>query len=546
MSEWEDVPNSGWEAVAPRSDAERLARFVTSIPQGINQGLYKGVMALPDLGGALMQRLGLASGPLPSEAVQQAGQQARDNAGVTYTPNIVPENNAERIGLNVGDAIGQTASTVIPGSVVAKSAAPTVAGLRIAPQTFGQTVGETLAASPGLQAGATAAGNLTTEYTGNPWLGMGASLAVPSVVGMGQRMLHAAPVPAMSAEAERRAILKTAQDEGIPVSFGNMTGSRGAQFFESVLSKLPFVGSRQAGLVEDAKSAFDRAAINKIPEVKGEGIGAYTPGARDMIGKRIGSKFDALENSTVVNIDPQVGTDLAKARADFSKNLEANMSPKVMAQLDELSTAPAAAVAGQSPQISGEVYKNIRSDLSKMLTSASGTDRDAVSGMIAALDGAVERSLPRDMVKDWQDARQSWSRHMMLKGATDARHNASTDMGHIPPGSLAARVGNDKEMERLAQVGTSFVGDKTPDSGTAMRQLILSGLIGGGAHFGAGVNPMLATLMAGSGVGLDAALNNPATRALLMHRYNNPQQSVVSRGLVATLAAKEAADAARQ
>lgn len=560
----QENPFDKYGVVPERSRRGRGARADVLAAQNVNSGLYTGVMGIPDLIGMGVKAIGLSpkDTPLPSQYIQQWGQKARDALGITYNPNLTPETTQERAIADVGNAAGQAASMIIPGAVLAKTgAAPATVGLNVAAPTlantgkvvapavlpsYGQTVGQAMASNPYMQFIAGSAGNLTTDFTGNPYLGMLASFGVPLSVAGAQRAVSAAPAPKMSAEAERRAILKTAQEEGIPVSFGNMIGSKGAQFFESVLSKLPFVGGRQAQLVEDAKTAFDRAAINKIPEVAGEGIPAYTPGNRDMVGKRIGAKFDALENGATINIDSQVGADLAKARADFSKNLEANMSPRVLAQLNELSLASAAGFAGQKPQISGEVYKNIRSDLSKMLTSVTGTDHDAVVGMINALDGAVERSLPKDMVKDWQDVRQSWQRHMMLKGATDARHNASTDVGHIPPGSLAARVGNDKQMERLAQVGTSFVGDKTPDSGTAMRQLVLSGLIGGGAHFGAGFNPYLAAATAGGGYAVDAALNNPVARAMLMYRYNHPTESVVKKGLVATLAAQQAANNGRE
>jgi hypothetical protein len=533
-----------WGLMDPSGRPEDPMRIATSVPQGVNAGLYKGVMALPDMSAMVMRSLGLtgADAPLPSQRIQDFGNTARDQAGITYNPNIIPETTGERIGFQVGDAVGQVASTAVPASIV--RAAPAVAGMRVAAPTYGQTVAQTLATQPGMQLASNVAGNLTTEFTDNPWLGLGASFALPTAAHAAHRTRFSAPAPT-GAEAERRSLLAAAQAEGIPVSFGKIQGSKPAQVFESVTQRLPFMGNIQEKMESNARTAFNKAAINRIPEVRGEGIDAATVGNLDKISERIGRSFNNLENNTTVRIDPQFGSDIAKAKLDFSKQLRDQMPASITNKLDELEGAARAhnqpGVTGVT--LDGETYKNIRSKLSAQLGSTTGTDRLAVGGMIDALDSAVERSLPRDMVKDWQNARQSWRRFSMIKDAVDARHNSQTDIGNIPPGSLAARAGSDKEMQRLAAVGTSFVGDKVPDSGTAQR-LFFQNLIGGAGLGGAGALtsfPITAAL-AGGGMATNLALNNPYTRSALINRLQRSREGVLNQGLVATLAAQQAAD----
>lgn len=544
---WEDYApstkaSSGpWDDYAPtkRSPAQTIIERgrlkgpveIGQLPQGINEALYQTAMAPFNLWDSGARALGLISKDAPSLSDRIRG----GSPPLGYTPQRAPESDVGRVFNDVGQAAGTVAGLAVP---VSAALGPTATGVRMAAPSVGRGVAETVAAQPGMQIAANAVGNVTSDFTGNPLLGLGASLALPFAANAAMRVPHAAPANT-GAEAERRALLADAKNVGVVPSFGDIMNSYPARMAESVISKLPFMGNAQARIVENNKTAFNKAAVDKIPQVKGEGIDAYTVGNRDMIGDRIGKVFNALEDATTVNIDQTVGADIAKAAADFSKNLRANMSPRVSAQLDELAGA---AAAKTNPQIDGTTYKNIRSDLSAMLTSTTGTDRNAVGAMINALDGAVERSLPKDMVKDWQDARLSWRRHSMLKDATDSRHNSQTDVGHIPPGALAARAGGDREMERLAQVGTSFVGDKMPNSGTPDRLLYQNalGLLAGGGS--ATQFPLTTAALVGSGYLTNAALNNPYTRAALINRLQNSRDSVASRGLVALLAGQQGAN----
>lgn len=451
-----------------------------------------------------------------------------------------PENRAERIAGQVGDALGTTASTLIPGMGIARAAAP---GLT-------QNIAKAVTAQPGMQVAANIAGNVAggevENMTGDPLLGTGAglaaSLAVPSAAHIGRRVVSAAP-PVSSADAERRDLLKAAQQEGIPVSFGNITGSKGAQFAESVLSKLPFVGNRQTALHEAGRTAFDKAALNKVPELRGEGIDAATPGVMEDAFQRVSNKFKSLTANSTANLDSQFAAKLQAAEADMSQQLLTQIPKGIWDKLQELKGAAATlnqpGVTGVS--IDGATYQNIRSKLSAQSVTAKGNDRHALGQIISALDDVMERSIPRDMAKDWKEARRSYRVLSMIDDAVSARHSGESAVGHISPASLHARTGGDKEMDKLSRAGMTFIGDKAPDSGTAMRQLALNaGGLGAGGIGAAAFDPLTAAIATGSGFGLDVLLNNPITRAALIGRLNNPSDPVLTKGLVATLTGQRA------
>lgn len=537
----------------PPSSGTQAARMVGQGAIGFNDAVAGTVGAPVDAVNWAMRQAGLPSSQkpfggsdsikggidyvatLPGRTMDAVSQGSLSPFTESRTSRFAAETEGERIANKVGEAAGTVASTVLPAGLVAKAAKPGVM----------KGVAETVAAQPGMQLAANTTGNVVGEATDNPWLGMAAGFAVPVAAGLAQRTVSAAPAVS-GAEAERRALLIDAQKEGIPVSFGKAIDSKSGQFVESVLSKLPFVGNRQAALNEAGKTAFNKAAFDKVPLLKGQGIDAATDGTMQSAFKKVSDRFNDLAANTTIKVDGRFGSALQKVEADYSEQLLSQINKGVMDKLQELkSAATTLSKPGvQAVTIDGRTYQNIRSQLSRQ--SAEATDgqlRRALGGMIDALDDVAARSIPKDMAKDWSEARRSWRVLSMIDDAVRNRHSGESAVGNIAPGSLDVQAGKDPEMRRLAKVGMRYVGDKTPDSGTALRQLILNGMVPGAAGTAAAVgavNPLVAAGVAGGGVAADMMLNNPYTRALLARRYANPSDPVVTKGLVATLAGQRA------
>jgi hypothetical protein len=461
------------------------------------------------------------------------------------TARFDPQNRAERIAQDIGGAVGSTAANMMPGMAVLRSAAPVaeaVQGARIAQPSLAESVARATTAKPVAQAAFSAAGNVAGSESNNPYVGAATSMALPVLVHGAQRTFSAAPA-ASTQEAERRALLQFGQDNSLgPLTAGKILNSKGLQVLESASSKLPlpFIGGRVAKTEEAGRNAFQAAALGKAGTT---GETAVTPSVLADAKARIGRTFDNLENNTTVNIDPQFGTDLANARADFSKQLESQMPASVTSKLDDLQKASTALNQPGTTGVTldGQTYKNIRSKLSAQLSRASGTDKQAIGGMIDALDGAVERSLPPDQVKDWQLARQQWRNYLAL-GKSVGANNDQTAVGNMSTAAFGRAAKGNPDLERLAQYGKAFVGDKTPNtSGTASHNmanhLLGGGLVAGGleAYHNGLLTPHIAIPAAAAAAlpyAFELGLNNPATRAALLARYRNPTPSFVTPSLL--------------
>jgi len=363
-----------------------------------------------------------------------------------------------------------------------------------------------------------------------------------------QRTVSAAPA-ASTQDAEHRALLEFGRQNNLgPLTAGKILDSPKLQTLESAATKtpVPFLGRDVADTEIANRNSFQRAALEKAGTY---GATAATPDVLTATKDRIGRSFNNLENSTTVSIDPKFDADIANAKADFSKQLADQMPASVTKKLDEL--AQAATVRNQpgvqNVTLDGTTYKNIRSELSAQLATASGTDKQAIGGMIDALDGAMERSLPADQVKDWQIARQQWRNYLALDKSVGA-NNANTAVGNMSTAAFGRAADGNPDLERLAQYANRFVGDKMPNtSGTASHSTATSLLTHGGGAYAAfeglrhlGLNPLHAGLALGS-VALPAiverGLNNPATRAALLARYRMATPSFITPSLMGATAA---------
>jgi hypothetical protein len=558
-----DHPDQGgdWNSLpdyVDRSLPDRAGRLVGQFGQGANEALYRGAMAIPDLSGLASQAIGIVpkGTPLPSEIVRPSGQTP------FYSP---PENRAERIAGHVGTAAGDVAALAIPFSGPAKVANATSQIVKAAPgiveragnlaSTVGRAAREGATAQPLTQTALGAAGNVAGDETGNKYVGMAVPFALGGAFHMGQRALSSAAATTTQ-ELERRALLQYGNDIGGKNTAGKTLGSNKLQTLESAMDKapIPFLGERAAKTEVANRNAYQRKALESAGTY---GETAATPNVTEAATNRLGARFENLTKDNTLKVDPQFGADLASAKAKFSDQLESQMPKDIRAQLDEMASAaealkpahaprPGAPSADKYPstdvgpylgeqpkpnpqpntvEINGRTYQNIRSKLSKMLDGASGTDKQAIGGMINALDGMAERSLPKDVAGDFKEVRRQYRNLMAIKNAVGSANNPSTAVGNIPTARFAAETKGNPDLERLGQYGAAMVGDKVPNSGTAGRHAAagLFGAIYGAHHLGA-VTPgqaIGAAATASVPYGFDAVMNNPLTRRLLLSRYRN-------------------------
>lgn len=547
-------------APAPSDTGRTAARIVGQGAQGFNDAIASTVGAPVDATAFLLRKAGVkADDPfggsesikrgidyvatLPGRAKDAIGQGSLAPLTEDRTSRFGAETQAERIANATGEGLGTAASMVAPFGMLAKATE------KAAPLT--SSIFDSLAQGPKTQAAANVAGNVAGTETDNPYVGAGVSMLTPLLTHGAQRMVSAAPA-ANDAEVARRGLIETARKNNIPLSAGDITDSKKLKTLESWVdtTPLPLLGGGQTVLNAAKQEGFNKALLGTA----GENATAATDDVMQRMFNRIGGKFDSLAKSTSIRVDPQFGADLDRVEQEYGRQLMSTMKKGTLDKIDELRSAAKAigsmsvdtsgnAVPNLAVSIDGDIYKNVRSALSKETLNADPHVRDAAKGMIDALDGVLGRSLGPNGAKEWQEARRLYRNAITIKEAVQARNNPNTAVGNIPPAAIASRSETNPDLHRLAEVGNAFVGDKIPNSGTGPRNVLNALALGGGGGMATGlISPTQALVGAGVAAtpyALNAAMNNPATRALLMYRLRNPSEGAASKGLVASLLAQQ-------
>ena len=306
-----------------------------------------------------------------------------------------------------------------------------------------------------------------------------AAVASGSLGGAANRLVTPFPT-----SPERQAMVGTLQQEGIPLTAGQITGSRPLRYAESVLSDTPGAGGR-AGTIDDAqRAAFTRAALQRV------GIDADNASPDVLAGARsaIGQQFDTLSGRNTATFDPQFGHELGSVLNEYDgMTLPGQQAPVVQNTINSL-----AQLGGTMP---GRQYQAVRSQLDKQARSMGPSNpplSNALFGIRNALDGAMDRSITPEDQDAWQTARDQWRNWKVIQqAATGAGENAA--QGNISPAALrSAAVGQNRgayatgrgDFADLARAGVGVM-SPLPNSGTAPRMAIQHLANMGGAIAGA-------------------------------------------------------------
>lgn len=471
-----------------RSMAEQAVRLAGMGAKGIADSALETVGAIPDAVSAGLRAIGA---PAPEAgfytnklkdawntvggAMAAPVNEALRSQGVDLGKESA-ENTLEKAAYGGGRGVADAASLYLPAAGVAKMAGPGVA----------QGVAATLASQPALQTVAGAAGGAVGEATDSPLLGAATAMAVPVLTGVGQRLAN--PVRS-SLSPEQARLAEVAASEGIPLTPGQQTGSRPLQAMESVFGTMPLTAGPQKAVREGQSKAFNKAVLQRA------GIDAdqATPEILDQAARTLGKQFETLAAQTTVKFDDDFLKSLNTVSSRYANKLPTNVKPIVDSYVEDLSK-----FADGMP---GLAYQQARSDLTRQAKATVNSDptlSNTLRGIRDALDDAAERSLPSEIRQAWQDVRRQYGN---LKTIEKAMSNTTMGAaaGDISPTQLSqavkqggnyARGGGD--LNDLSRVGTTFLRDNVPNSGTAERSLmanLLTGGIAGGV--GVGIDPLL-------------------------------------------------------
>lgn len=315
-------------------------------------------------------------------------------------------------------------------------------------------------------------------------------------------------VSPMTVSAERQAAANVLQNEGVDLSAGQVTGSKGLRYAEGE------IGGRAAeDLMERQGEQFTSAALRRA----GENAPRATPEVIDRAFTRIGQQFDGLAARNQIVPDQQLAGDLQTVVGEYTSLVPESMrAPVVMTVANDIVDA-----IRRGP-IAGDAYQALRSRLERAARTSRADPQlsDALRGMRESLDDAMQRSIAQNNPRDlggWQQARRQYRNMLVLeKAATGAGENAA--LGLISPSQLRnatvqqgrrAFARGQGDFAELARAGEALM-KAMPQSGTAPRLraqnlgAMIPAILGGGAGAGVG-GPVGAMAGAAAGAALPRA-----------------------------------------
>jgi hypothetical protein len=514
--------------------------------QGVRVGILNTLGGVSDLYNAGLRATGLNPGQpiLGSQQLNQAADWVASLPGkiapeyFSKGERLVPQTTTEKAIGGAGEAVGSAIGTMLPAGVVAR-AAP--AG------SLTQHVAQTMASQPVVQTVSAAAGGAAQGATDNPYRGLAAAFAVPTAAGIGARMVSPQGPARTAAEVERRRlvdVLRAGDPQNgvpaIPLTTGEILGSKGLQTLESVMETLPFSGGLQGRFNDRQRESVNRL----VTGFTGDPVPAFTNAEREARRQELGQTFQRLAQGTTVNLDQPFLNDLNATLTRYQQQLPPDVYRNVEQRLQALIGA---ATQPGNPQIPGEIYQRIRSSLSQQSADAGNREVGQVlRGARNALDAAARRSLPADVAAEWDQVRQQWGN---LRTIENSMRNVDAAVGNISPRSLgqavdtANRRGSSLNMTDAAAAIRKVLGDKLGQSGTQPRSfwqnLITGGGIGGLAY-GATGSPGMALASVLAPPVAQIALENPVTRAWAANRLASNVPTLPGRELTANISLAQA------
>jgi len=311
---------------------------------------------------------------------------------------------------------------------------------------------------------------------------------------------------------ERVAAARVLEQEGIPLTAGQRTGSKWLQYRESELG-----GARAADMMEDQAKAFTDAVMRRAG-----GSGLADPDNLAALRNQIGQGFDDVAARNTLRADTRFSQDMSRTLREYARVLPSEQRQILANTASDL--VERLQLGGGT--LSGRDYQSIRSRLSRRAQNARGNDPElaaAYRGIRDALDSAMERSINPADAGRWSELRRQYGNYKTIsKAATGGGESAG--LGLISPARLrmAAASGNQEgfatganEFTRLAKAGQALM-TPLPNSGTAQRiaaQGIAAALLGGtGGAVGGPIG--LAAGLAGPALAGRALMSSPVQRYL--------------------------------
>lgn len=441
----------------------------------------------------------------------------------------------ESLAFGGGKMLAEIGGTAGAGGVLAKglSAIPGVASAAPALVNAVRSGGMSVGGAKGIPAalsriaggavtGGTAAGMVNPEEAGTGALVGGAIPAGAAVAGATGRALGRALRPS----GEVAQIAQKAQSYGIPVGFGDVADNRMVQATRSILRDAPLTGGMAAGAQDAKQEAFNRA----IGQTFGADAPKLTTEVVDQAKQKMGAEFDRIWNNNSLKVTPEFASKLSELK-QLSAKLPRNEGQSLAAEIDDLATKVIDAADG-TQVIPGDVANKFQQYLRRRAEGSAGL-RNELGDMRQAIISAFNQSVsPVDAAALTLNRTQYKAFKTVEPLLRSAELGVAGRMpGDVPaallPGAVSKSYSNTAgvPLADLAQVGSRFLVDRTPQTGGSARAALQNTAIGAALLGGGMTNPLLTAATVPGAIGVQSMLNSPALARAVMGQGGpvNPQ-----------------------
>lgn len=348
---------------------------------------------------------------------------------------------------------------------------------------------------------------------------VGAALggALPAVVGGVRNMMR--PNEA-TLDAARKA-----SGMGIPLSPADISQNPFIRGLRAITNDLPIIGAPGAALKEQQQAAFNKAVGGTF----GAAEAKLTPQVMDAAKTRMGAEFDRLWGQNTLQVDAPMFQQLQQLRQSAA-DLPPTQGARVIKQIDDF-LAKAQPNANGSPVIPGEAANKFQIWLRETTPTGQSSVAHDFSAMRQSIFSAFERSVSPADAAALTANRAQYRAFKTVEPLLDKARLASggREIGDVPAALLSEAVRGGYSglssqtaapaLADIAQVGSRFLVDRTPQTGGSPRALLQQ--IGIGAPLYAGIAHGLDGALAGgaglaAGRGLNGLLNSPSAGASII------------------------------
>lgn len=279
--------------------------------------------------------------------------------------------------------------------------------------------------------------------------------------------------------AARQALVDAAQQEGIPLTAGQRTGSPALGYIESALEAIPSTSGAQGAINQAQREAYTRAVLRHAgidsAEASPQVLGAQK--------SALGQTFEDIASRNGIDFNQGAVTNsLSDAANEASRRLPGSNASTITNTVDDI-----LADVGPDGVMPGAKYQGWREKL-RTLSKGNDTTAHYFGQVKKALDDAFNGQISGEDAAAWKDASLKYAN---LKTTLQAMGGAGEQaaLNQVPPAQLAAALRNAMgkegralgrgDLDELARIGTSLLKPQ-PNAGTAQRQLAQTLITGGG------------------------------------------------------------------